>query len=184
MHDTSKLRKLPFIIAFLRIVLAPLLFYSYLLDFNFTAIAIFIIAALTDILDGHLAKKLKVTSKSSLEAYIDAIADFVFVTTAFFAFGIKSIYPVWIPIVIIGMFLFFVFTSKSRYPVYDPIGKYYGSFLIVTVGFTLFFPIAIIYTIVFWSLVVYTTLLIIYRINYLLRLRKNELLSEEVNDSL
>jgi phosphatidylglycerophosphate synthase len=177
-------RKLPFLIAVLRIVLTLVYFYAYLFEFRTIAIVLFITAILTDIIDGFLAKKLKVTSESTLESYIDAIADFVFVTTAFFAFAISGIYPIWIPIILIIMFLFFVISSKSRKPVYDPIGKYYGSFLLATIGFTLIFPIEIVYNFIFLIFLVYTIILALYRTNFLVNLRKSKLNSEDLNDSL
>jgi phosphatidylglycerophosphate synthase len=83
-----------------------LFFYIYLLELRFIAITLIIIIALSDIIDGQLAKKLEVTSTSPLEAYIDAVADFVFVTIAFSAFSITGIYPAWIPLVLVIMFLF------------------------------------------------------------------------------
>ena len=168
------IRKLPFIIAALRIILAPFFFYTYLLDFRIAALGVLIIAILTEIIDGHLAKKLKVTSESALEAYIDAIADFTFVTTAFFAFAIDAIYAIWLPIALILMFLFFVLSSKSRRPVYDPIGKYYGSFLLVAIAITLIFPMETVYSIVFLVFLVYTIILILYRANFLLKLSKSK----------
>ena len=168
------IRKLPFIIAAIRIILAPFFFYAYLLDFRITALGVLIIAILTEIIDGYLVKKLKVTSESALEAYIDAIADFTFVTTAFFAFAIDAIYAIWLPIALILMFLFFVLSSKSRRPVYDPIGKYYGSFLLVAIAITLIFPMETVYSIVFLVFLVYTIILILYRTNFLLKLSKSK----------
>ena len=172
MHADIITRKLPFTIAALRIVLTPFYFYAYLFEFRTIAIILFIIATLTDIIDGPLAKKLKVISDSSLEAYIDAIADFVFVTTAFFAFAIAGIYTIWIPIILIIMFLLFVLSSKSRKPLYDPIGKYYGSFLLATIGFTLIFPIEIVYNSIFFIFLIYTIILVLYRIHFLVKLKK------------
>jgi CDP-diacylglycerol--glycerol-3-phosphate 3-phosphatidyltransferase/cardiolipin synthase len=173
-HDNNRLRKAPYIVVALRIVLAPLFLYAYLLEFDLFAIAFFIIVALSDIIDGQLAKKLEVTSKSSLEAYSDAVADFVFIITSFFAFVINGIYPFWIPIMLTLMFLFFLLTSNSKYPIYDPIGKYYGSFLVATIGFTLFFPMLLVYNIIFFSIIIYSVVLIFYRTIFLFKSRKED----------
>jgi CDP-diacylglycerol--glycerol-3-phosphate 3-phosphatidyltransferase/cardiolipin synthase len=183
-HDGTKLRNVPYIIATLRIVLSPLFFYTCIQNLSIITIGLFITIALTDILDGHIAKILEVTSKSFLESYIDAIADFVFVLTSFFVFAIKGIYPFWLPIIPIVMFLFFAITSNSNRPIYDPIGKYYGSFLFAAIGFTLFFPIVIIYNSIFFCILVYTAVLIVYRSSFLLKIRKEMVNTEEENDFL
>lgn len=131
---------LPSILSGLRIILAFILFYCYLNEMRVVSIIIFIIALFTDYLDGFIARKLKVTSNYG--AYLDTIADFVLIVTIFLAFVIVGLYPYWILILIVFMFLQFILTSGIKKPIYDPIGKYYGAFLFASAGLTLILPLS------------------------------------------
>lgn len=123
----------------LRIVLAVILFYSFLSGMRIISITIFIFALFTDYLDGYIARKLKVTSNYG--AFLDIIADFTLTITIFTAFTIKGSYPYWILILITFMFLQFILTSGIKKPIYDPIGKYYGAFLFTSAAINLIFPL-------------------------------------------
>jgi phosphatidylglycerophosphate synthase len=166
-----RLKKTPYVIVILRITLTPLLFYSILYDFTHIAVLLFFAAFSSDILDGFLAKKFKTISSSFLEAYSDPIADFVLVLMAFSAFTLKEIYPSWILILLVFMFLFFIITSNRQKPLYDPVGKYYGMFLIAAIGITLLFPMEIVFNSVFLSILGYTIILVIFRTIFLWKSR-------------
>lgn len=74
---------LPNILTFIRILLIPVfvgLFYYPSLKTNLMAAIVFIIAALTDFVDGYLARKLKQTTKFG--AFLDPVADKIIVCTA------------------------------------------------------------------------------------------------------
>lgn len=74
---------LPNILTLLRILLIPVfvgLFYYPSLKTNLLAAIVFIIAALTDFVDGYLARKLKQTTKFG--AFLDPVADKIIVCTA------------------------------------------------------------------------------------------------------
>jgi len=101
-------------------------------------ICLFFFACVTDVLDGHLARRLGVFS--SIGAYLDVTADFLLVLTMFSAFAIKGIYPFWTLLLIGSMFLHFIITSTLKRPLYDPVGRYYGTFLFAAIGATLAFP--------------------------------------------
>ncbi len=161
--------KTPFIIAFFRILLAPILFYSIILEFYEIAIALYVLGFLSDIVDGMLASKMIITSSSTLEAYIDPLADFVLVVAAFFAFSFLMIYPIWLLILLIGMFVFFIISSDVEKPQYDPIGKYYGTYLFITIGITLLFPIQMVYDMMLFSILIYTFILFVYRTKFFLQ---------------
>ena len=67
----------------LRIILVPVFVLAFYLPFswsNYLACGIFIFAALTDMLDGYLARKLNQTS--SLGAFLDPVADKLMVAVA------------------------------------------------------------------------------------------------------
>lgn len=136
---------LPSTLSGTRIILAFLFLYCYLNELWVASIILYVAALSTDYLDGILARKLDATSNYG--AYLDTFADFILIITIFTAFVVVGIYPYWILILLIFMFLQFVLTSGSKKPIYDPIGKYYGTFLFTTAGITLIFPLNYVTTI-------------------------------------
>lgn len=74
---------LPNSLTILRVILIPIfvvLFYLPTSSSNFFATIVFVVAALTDLLDGYLARKLKQTTKFG--AFLDPVADKIIVCTA------------------------------------------------------------------------------------------------------
>jgi CDP-diacylglycerol--glycerol-3-phosphate 3-phosphatidyltransferase/cardiolipin synthase len=124
------------------------------------------------LLDGYLARKMDVSS--SMGAYFDTAADFVLLLTAFTAFVIKGIYPSWILVLIIFMFLQFVLTSKMRILVYDPIGKYFGTILFGAALITLIFENTSLYGIITVFILLFGVISLLSRYIFLfLRWRKS-----------
>lgn len=134
----NKLILVPTGITLSRIILAIIFLYLLINDVKILAIAVFLVAILTDTFDGYIARKLNVSSDSG--AYFDIIADFFLVLIAFLAFVMNEIYPFWILILIILVFFQFIVTSKFKILIYDPIGKYYGAFLFAIILITLVSP--------------------------------------------
>jgi phosphatidylglycerophosphate synthase len=165
---SNGVKKAPYAIAFMRILLAPFFFLSFTSGLLLATMIIYGAALASDVLDGTLARRLGTTSESALEAYLDPTADFVLVFLSFFAFALKSIYPSWILVLLVFMFSFFVATSTRREPRYDPLGKYYGIALMVSVGLTIFFPGENVYGAILIFLLSYTFCLIAYRAFYFL----------------
>lgn len=105
--------------------------YLLLVDYQVTAaLCLLSVAMLTDVLDGYLARRLKVCS--AWGAYADSTADFLVVMGGFHALTTHGVYPFWLPLLLIGMFGQFVLTSRQQL-IYDPIGKYYGAALYGTI---------------------------------------------------
>lgn len=87
----------------LRIILVPIFVVLMLTRIPYggsLAAAIFVIAALTDSLDGYLARKWKQTTK--LGAILDPLADKLLITAALISLVELGRLPGWIAIVIIG----------------------------------------------------------------------------------
>ncbi len=122
----------------IRVAAAPLFLYTFLNHLTTWAMGVFLLACLTDALDGLLARRLG--ASQFLGPYLDAAADFLLVLAAFSAFVMKGVYPFWTLLLIVSMFLQFILTSGLRRPVYDPVGKYYGAFLFAAIGVTLALP--------------------------------------------
>lgn len=157
-----KLQKLlPSILSSLRIILAFVLFYTYLNGMIISSVVIFIIALSTDYLDGFIARKW--STVTNIGAYLDTIADFILVATIFLAFIVTGIYPYWLLILIIFMFLQFILTSGIKKPIYDPIGKYYGAFLFTSAGITLILPVSYITNILLILIVLFSFLSLLTR---------------------
>lgn len=159
--------KATYAVVILRILLTPVFFYAFMWGFTEVSILLYVAAFASDIVDGRLAEMQGIILRSTLEAYLDPIADFVFIIMSFFALTVRQIYPAWILVVLVFMFLFFVISSNNREPVYDPVGKYYGVFLMTAIGITLLFPTDPVSNWVLLLIIAYTLGLVIYRTIFL-----------------
>ncbi len=98
-------KRVPNILSALRILLAPLFFYLYLQDAVVWAalgMLVFILAAITDYLDGYFARRYDVSS--SLGVFLDPLADKILTFAGFIclAFIDSEQFPCWI----IGIIVF------------------------------------------------------------------------------
>lgn len=95
---------LPNKITIARVFMIPVFLIIYLTDLfpysNVIAVSIFIIAALTDALDGYLARKYKLVT--NFGKFADPLADKLLVSAALICFASKELMPVWIIVVIIS----------------------------------------------------------------------------------
>lgn len=173
-ESDNGVKKSAFAVVILRILLTPVFFFAFMWDFAAIAILLYLAAFASDIVDGILARRQGIIPSSPLEAYLDPVADFVLVFVSFYAFSLRQFYPPWILLVFVLMFLFFIISSSKREPSYDPVGKYYGTFLMITIGVTLFFPTEIVFNGVLVLIIAYTVGLVIYRAVYLWNNRKED----------
>ncbi len=85
---------LPNIITLLRIALVPV-FLAFLIQNRYgLAIGVFIVAGLTDAIDGAIARMMN--KKTSLGALLDPLADKLLVLTAFVALALTGRLPLWL----------------------------------------------------------------------------------------
>jgi cardiolipin synthase len=70
------------------------------------ALAVFIVAALTDAIDGTLARLLR--QRTVLGAYLDPAADKLLMTASYIALAIPGVLPAWLAILVIGRDLIIV----------------------------------------------------------------------------
>jgi cardiolipin synthase (CMP-forming) len=95
---------LPNFLTFLRLVVLPFLIVAILEGRHESALILFLAAAITDIVDGFLARRFKMSSP--LGAYLDPIADKLFLVSSFIVFTLpatptKIHLPVWLLVVTI-----------------------------------------------------------------------------------
>ena len=109
----------PNFLTLLRIVAIPV-FLILLEDFRYTeAFAIFVLAGLTDGLDGAIARLTH--TKTTLGAYLDPAADKALLVSAFLALGFMHAVPRWLVVLVIsrdvvivlGYFLLFMLTQHT-----------------------------------------------------------------------
>jgi len=97
------IHNLPNILTIFRIVVTPLIVW-FLIGFDgFTlhliAFVMFLVASLTDLFDGMLARKLQVVSEFG--KFMDPLADKILVNSTFITLNIMEIMPIWITAVVI-----------------------------------------------------------------------------------
>ena len=158
---------LPSAITLIRLLAAPLFFYVFLNSSCILAILVFVLAALTDILDGAMARRLGATSNTG--AYFDATVDFILIVVVFVAFFQRAWYGLPILMLIMLPFIGFVWTSGIKKPVYDPVGKYLGAFLMIMIVLTLLIPYPIVRKILTYILLSLSMFSMISRMRYLSR---------------
>ncbi|MBU5427339.1 CDP-diacylglycerol--glycerol-3-phosphate 3-phosphatidyltransferase [Tissierella pigra] len=174
---------IPNMITILRILLIPVylyFFYSSLRENILLAGIIFIIAGISDVLDGYIARKYNLTSK--LGIVLDPIADKLMTFTILISFTTKGIIPPWILIaigikeiaMILGGAILYLFKGKQVMP-----SNKYGkvatlSFYAATLSVVFKFPELLSKTLFFLTVVLNVIAFINYFIIYI-KMRHNTL---------
>lgn len=122
----------------LRILAVPFLIICLVHEKNAVALLVFIVAGISDVLDGYLARKLH--ARSSFGAYLDATADFSLILSVYVFFFVSGTVHFFIVLLIVFMFAQFIVTSRAGTPVYDPVGKRFGAVLFASIGVMLLCP--------------------------------------------
>jgi cardiolipin synthase (CMP-forming) len=94
----------PNLLTLLRLVLIPFIVQAILAGRNEFALALFAVAAATDVLDGAAARYLGLTTPAG--AYFDPIADKCLLSGAFLALAAARIVPWWLTAVVLGRDLY------------------------------------------------------------------------------
>ncbi len=109
----------PNLITILRILLVPIFIIYMINDRALASLIIFIIASISDALDGFIAKVFH--QKSNLGAYLDPLADKILLMSAFITLAILKMIPPWLAvlaisrdvIILLGVLILYL----NRYPV-------------------------------------------------------------------
>jgi len=91
---------IPNLLSLIRIILVPIFVISLIQDEYYNALIIFVIAGLTDALDGTMARLLNAQTK--LGSYLDPIADKLLLATSFVTLAILGIIPSWLTVIVMG----------------------------------------------------------------------------------
>src|SRR6266699_4900501 len=97
---TSRIFTVPNQLTFLRLGFLPFFIISIHYHRYDIALAVLIIAALTDGMDGLLARSLN--QKTALGAYLDPIADKLLLSSSFVALALEGKIPLWLTILVLG----------------------------------------------------------------------------------
>jgi len=84
----KELKTIPNIFTFSRVLFGIIAFILLIKGYNITALILYVIGAFTDMLDGHVARKLK--QASDLGSFLDAICDRIFILLIFFGLLISG----------------------------------------------------------------------------------------------
>ena len=90
---------LPNFITLIRLFMVPLVVWLILLHEQLLAFSLFLVASISDALDGFLARVLK--ERTTLGAYLDPIADKALLVGVYAALGHEHLIPLWVVILVI-----------------------------------------------------------------------------------
>lgn len=110
------LKYIPNTLTLIRLILVPffpIAYFSNSPNNHLIALAIFIVAGITDFLDGYIARKFNLTTR--LGAVIDPLADKSMLLTAIISLYIGDALPLIIPIIIVGKELLMVYGGLFVY---------------------------------------------------------------------
>jgi cardiolipin synthase len=91
---------IPNLITVLRILMVPVVVWSIATGRMQLAFLLFLAAAISDAVDGFLAKRFGMTTE--LGAYLDPLADKVLIVSIYVTLGITGVIPLWIVILVVS----------------------------------------------------------------------------------
>jgi cardiolipin synthase len=100
------LLNLPNLITIARILLVPVMVWAIASNQMKVAFILFVVAGLSDAVDGFLAKRFGMTSE--LGAYLDPLADKVLIVSIYVSLGLTEAIPRWLVILVVSRDLFIV----------------------------------------------------------------------------
>ncbi len=91
---------IPNMLTLCRILLTPLFVIFLIRDLFVSALLVFTIAAISDGLDGFIARVFN--QRTTLGAYLDPIADKLLLSSAFISLAVLEIIPAWLTVIVIS----------------------------------------------------------------------------------
>lgn len=134
----------PDVLSAARALLALPLVWALVAGDRVVALAVFGLAAVSDVLDGRLARRTGSGGDPGRGrrrgAYLDVGADAAFLLTGLTASWALGSLPPWVPLVAAVMLARFFATSPAGALAYDPFGRHYGTLLYAVLGVWLLDP--------------------------------------------
>lgn len=125
------------VITGLRVLLTPVIFLSITSERIFLGFTLYLVALLSDIVDGYVARRTNTASPRG--AFLDVCADFILAFMGVLGCAFLGKICFWCIGVIALMFAQFILGFGGRV-VYDPFGKFFGIFTLVCTPFLLVGP--------------------------------------------
>ncbi len=91
---------IPNFLTLIRIFLVPVLVIFLIQGLFFNALIVFIVAGITDAVDGFLARILK--QKTVLGSYMDPLADKALITSSYVTLAILGMIPSWLAVIVVS----------------------------------------------------------------------------------
>ena len=91
---------IPNLLTILRVLLTPVLVIFLLQDRLIAALVVFIVAGITDGLDGLIARLYR--QKSRLGAFLDPLADKLLLATTYVLLAVKNLVPSWLTVIVLS----------------------------------------------------------------------------------
>jgi cardiolipin synthase len=91
---------IPNLITLARILLVPVVVWAIAIGRIDIAFLLFLVAAVSDAVDGFLAKRFGM--KTELGAYLDPLADKVLIVSIYVTLGITAVIPLWVVILVVS----------------------------------------------------------------------------------
>ena len=91
---------IPNIITVARTLLVPIVFWLVIAGHDIAAFTLFVIAGISDALDGYLARRLDL--RTELGAHLDPLADKLLIVSIFIALGMRGDVPSWLVITVVA----------------------------------------------------------------------------------
>jgi len=95
---------LPNLLSLLRIFMVAPFLIAVIYDRHGLALVIFVVAGITDFLDGYLARRLE--QKSVLGSFLDPLGDKLLSTVAFVALSAQGLLPAWLAVIVVAKDLY------------------------------------------------------------------------------
>lgn len=150
----------------------PVIAFFFLKDQRLWAIGVLLLAVSSDYLDGLVARQFKIISSSAFWAYLDSLADFTVVLTAYTGFVVAHVYPPWVLLLPSVYYLQFLLSSGRRIPRYDPLGKYAGLIFDAAIFVTICCPQPIVALLLLVMATGYTIFSMLSRVIFLRRAKR------------
>ena len=121
-----KKENIPNILTIIRFILIPFIFISVITKHYFIAIIIFTISAITDILDGYIARKFNYIT--DIGKLLDPLADKLTQISLLLALTMLNILPLWILIIVFVKECIIIISASFLYSKKDVVvySKWYG----------------------------------------------------------